>query len=177
MLKIIELRKSVENYKKMQLYSIDCISVESSIINDLIRDLEDGAGHTFCEVEKSNMIAKVIAYMEFGLPYEKNKSVLEKVLRICGISKKEVNELVDKEAMYVKATKTNMQKIIIWKSKSLSNEYMNKGTVIEDIVFKMKNKQIGEYCYSTDICKYELIIELDMAILRNVVRGIEYYLL
>ena len=54
---------------------------------------------------------------------------------------------------------------------------MNKGTVIEDIVFKIKNKQTGEYCYSTDLCKYELIIEPDVAILRNVVRGIEYYLL
>ena len=177
MLEIIELRKAVENYKKMQLYSIDCSSVEKSIINDLMRDMEDGAGYTFYEVEKKNMITKVIAYVEFGLPYEKNKSVLDKVIQICDISKEEVNQLVDKEAMYVKTTKKNMQKIIIWKGQAVSNEYMNKCDVIEDIIFKTKSNQAGEYCYSTDICKYELMIDSDMAILRNAVKGIEYYLL
>ena len=70
-----------------------------------------------------------------------------------------------------------MQKIIIWKSRTADNRHMNKGAVIEDIIFHVKNKHLGKYSYGTDYCQYELILEPDMAILRNLIKDIEYYLL
>lgn len=173
----MQVRSVVENYKKMQLYSIDSLSVECSIINDLAHDLEDGLKNTSCKEAKINMFAKVVAYLEFGLCYEKNKVLLDKIMQLCEVSRKDVNELIDKEARYVKTTKANIQKIIIWKSRSANNNYMNKGAVIEDIISHVKNNHLGKYCYRTDYCQYELILESDMAILRNAIKDIEYYLL
>lgn len=172
-----QMRSIVENYKKMQLYSIDYMSIESSIINDLVHDLDEVPGNIFCDDIKRNMIAKVVAYMEFGLCYENNKVMLDKVMQVCEVSKKDINELVDKEARYIKTTKANIQKIIIWKSQSTNNSYMNKGAVIDDIIAHVKNKHLGKYCYNTDYSRYELILDSDMVILRNVIKDIEYYLL
>ncbi|MBQ3510611.1 MAG: hypothetical protein IJA90_11425 [Peptococcaceae bacterium] len=172
-----QMRSIVENYKKMQLYSIDYKSVEFSIVDDLAHDLDEASENIICEEIKRNMIAKVVAYMEFGLCYENNKVLLDKIMKVCDVSKKNINELVDKEARYVKTTKANIQKIIIWKSQTKNNSYMNKGVVIEDIISHVKNNHVGRYIYSTDICKYELIIEFDIVILRNIIKDIEYYLL
>lgn len=172
-----QIRSNVENYKKMQLYSIDYKSVASSIIDDLAHELTEVSENKFCEEIKWNMIAKVVAYLEFGLCYEDNKVLLDKIMQVCKVSKKDINELVDKEARYVKTTKANIQKIIIWKSQTKKNSYMNKGVVIEDIISHVKNNHVGRYVYSTDICKYELIIEFDIVILRNIIKDIEYYLL
>lgn len=173
----MELRKSVENYKKMQLYSTDNISIKESIIIDLENSLKEYGDRKIGEQEKHDILAKVLSYIEFGFCSKEHKTLLEQILVLCKIDQTELNNMVNKDAQYVKATRANIQKIIIWKNHSSNSGHMKKGEVVEDILYRIKEKMPGEFLYESACCKYKLKIETDMIILKNEVKKIFYYLL
>lgn len=176
-MKRIELKNFVQNYKKLQLYSTDKNSIENSIIGDLQRDVEEYAGQMLGYVDECYIISKVIAYIEFGLNWNSGKDILEEALKLCNVTKAEINEIADKEAQYMKATKGNLQKLIIWKNTSSGTNYRKKGDIVEEILANVKAKKNGEYVYATDCCRYELTIVDDLVIMRDAVKKISYYLL
>lgn len=176
-MKRIDVESMVQNYKKLQLYSIDKIHVEESIMKDLKRDLEEYSGMPLGDTEKYSIVAKVIAYLEFGFSYEKYKKIFDIIILLCDTSREEINNLADMEAQYIKATKSNIQKVIIWRSHRANNRYMNKGDVVADILFRIRENKEGVYTYHTDCCRYELFIESEMVVLKNKIKEIIYYLL
>lgn len=175
-MKSLKVREMTENYKKIQLYSVDDFTVEQSIVIDLKQDLLEFREHLPNQLEQLQLLAKLISYLEFGLSYEKYNSLFTKVLEICHETKKSVYSMVDKDAQYVKASKANLQKLIIWKSEQ-PNKYCKKGTVIADIFTAVKLHICGIYVYKTDRSSYCLEINEDLVVLKNLKKDILYYLI
>ncbi len=172
----LKLRDITENYKKMQLYSLDDFTVEQSIVIDLKQDLLEFQEHLPNQLDQLQLLAKLVSYLEFGLSYEKYNSLFDKVLEICHETKKSLYTMVDKDAQYVKASKANLQKLIIWKSEQPSR-YCKKGTVVADIFSIIKLRMYGIYIYKTDRSSYCLEVNEEWVILKNLKKGILYYLI
>ena len=171
----VKMRELVENYKKIQLYAVNSHPVEEAIILELRQDLEEYQKHGPDEQERMQLLAKMIAYLEFGFAYEVYKLLFERLLELCGETKMSLYAMVDREAQYVKFSKANLQKLIIWKSEQPSR-YCNKGDVVADMVAAIKGRHYGSYTYETERCGYTLIVSEDMVILKNLRKGIAYYL-
>lgn len=172
----MKIREIIENCKKIQLYSVDNISIEESIIAELKQDLLEYENSNEECLLKEHMLAQIIAYMEFGLNYEKYQELFQQVLNISGISKSVFNSLWDREAQYVKASRKNLQKIIIWRTEQ-KKQYQNKGEIIETILALLKNNKYGTYQYRTERSAYQLEINQDLNTLTNLQKNIIYYLL
>ena len=172
----IYIRETVENYKKMQLYSVDCCTVEDSIITDLMQEVNNRSILYPDEFWKISVLAKIISYLEFGLPYEKYMHLFDKTLFLCQIDEKFLQNVVNPKAQYVKLSKRNLQKIVIWKTGNKHN-YRNKGDVIQDMLSSVRKKQYGNYLFETDKSGYQLSIEPSKTILKNVPKEISYYLI
>lgn len=172
---ILKIREFVENYKKIQLYSIDNDPVEESIIADLVQDLREKENFYLDNFEKTNIVAKMIAYFEFGFSYEENKTLIDQVMQLCSVDKTALNQWIDKEAQYIKITKNNLQKLLIWKSGD-KNKYLTKSEVIDEILANIKKQKKGNYLYQTDKSRYSLDITENMIVLKNNKKDIFYYL-
>ena len=121
-------------------------------------------------------MAKVICYLEFGFAYEAYAAVFDQVLTLCATSKKELNAYVNKEAQYVKLSRENLQKIVVWKTEQ-KQKYRKKGEIITEILSLGKQRCIGRYTYATEKSAFLLEIDSDLIILRNTRKGIFYYLI
>lgn len=170
------IRKLVENYKKTQLYAINTQSVKESIISELRQDLEDYQTHILNQQECLYLLAKIIAYLEFGFPYETYRTLFDTLLVVCGETKVSLYTLVDREAQYIKASKANLRKLIIWKS-GQSSRYPRKGDVVTDMFTAIKGRNYGVYTYETEFCKYTLTVSEDVVVLENIYKEILYYLI
>jgi len=172
----LKLQDITENYKKMQLYSLDDLTVEQSIVIDLKQDLLEFQEHLPNQLDQLQLLAKLVSYLEFGLSYEKYNSLFDKVLEICHETKKSLHLIVNKDAQYVKASKANLQKLIIWKSDQPS-KYCKKGTVVAEIFSTVKLHICGTYVYKTDRSYYCLEVNEDLVVLKNLKKDILYYLI
>ena len=171
----MEIRMLVENYKKLQLYSVDERSIEESIILEIKQDLLTQKREGWDAQQKQAMLAKVVAYVEFGLCYETYAAMFQQILNLCGITKDMFRSIWNKEAQYVKCSKKNLQKIIIWKTEQ-KQKYLNKGEVIDEIIALCKKHIYGTYQYKTEKSEYLLEINQEVVTLKNVSKKIIYYL-
>lgn len=165
----------VENYKKMMLFSIRPHKVEDTIIANLKTDIAElnGSPNSYW---RDHTIAKVIAYLEFGFPYEKYESLFESVLELCDMDYSTLWQWVNSKAQYVKTNMEELRKIIIWRS-SDRRQYINKGAVLTEIINIAKSKKFGTYLFATEQSAYELEVTSEQVILRNVSKGVQYYLI
>ena len=106
----MEIRMLVENYKKLQLYSVDERSIEESIILEIKQDLLTQKREGWDAQQKQAMLAKVVAYVEFGLCYETYAAMFQQILNLCGITKDMFRSIWNKEAQYVKCSKKKSAK-------------------------------------------------------------------
>jgi len=172
----LTMRAIVENYKKTQRYAMNMQPVSETITAELKQDLEEYREYCPGKKEKMQLIAKVIAYLEFGFPYETHRALFEKILALCGTSRDALSIVMDRESQYVKLSKINLQKIIIWKSDHPSR-YCNKGDIIETILQMVKEQRYGDHFYETDRCGYCLTIGKDIVLLKDLKKEIIYYLI
>ncbi len=172
----VVLREAVENYKKIQLYAVDDRAIEQSIIQELKMNILENDRKCPDFFLRTQLLAKVISYIEFGFAYEAYTAVFDQVLTLCAINKKELNAYIDKEAQYVKLSRENLQKIVVWKTEQ-KQKYRKKGEVIAEILSLCKQRCIGRYSYATEKSAFLLEIESDLIILRNTGKGIFYYLI
>lgn len=171
----LELRKIVENYKKMQLYALDDIPIEDAIIDEIGQEIVLYTDYALAHEEQLQILAKVIAYLEFGLPYESHKMLFEKVLELCQIAQKTLKSLVNWDAQYIRPSQLNLQKVLIWKT-GRSNHCLKKGEVVADLLHNIREHRLGIYIYQSEFCCYQLVISEEDIVLKNLRKGIQYYL-
>ena len=172
----VMLREAVENYKKIQLYAVDDCAIEQSIIQELKMNILENNRKCLDSFIRTQLLAKVICYLEFGFAYEAYAAVFDQVLTLCATSKKDLNAYVNKEAQYVKLSRENLQKIVVWKTEQ-KQKYRKKGEIITEILSLGKQRCIGRYTYATEKSAFLLEIDSDLIILRNTRKGIFYYLI
>ena len=168
------LRELVENYKKMQIYSIDEYTAEESIIFDIEQDL-NGYYKENLILKKRGILVKIIAYMEFGFIYENNQTLLDQALKLCSVNKDMLLSFVDGNAQYIGLKKIELSRVIVWKMDSRKKS-LRKGDVIEKILELVQIGQTGAYFFETQRSKYKLIIDKQEVKLENVKKRITYFL-
>ena len=167
------IRKIVENYKKMQLYSIDSNPVKTSILWDLEQDLADAEQYV---VDKNMVIAKLIAFLEFGFSWEPYHELFERVLEFCQMNREDLERFQKIEAQNIRLSRKNLREILIWKTREKKN-YKNKGDVIQEILNIVKQREIGNYIFETELCAYQLEVRKDTVVFQNLKKEIFYNIL
>ena len=87
----VMLREAVENYKKIQLYAVDDCAIEQSIIQELKLNILENNRKCLDSFIRTQLLAKVISYLEFGFAYEAYAAVFDQVLTLCATRKKELS--------------------------------------------------------------------------------------
>ena len=141
----VMLREAVENYKKIQLYAVDDCAIEQSIIQELKMNILENNRKCLDSFIRTQLLAKVISYLEFGFAYEAYAAVFDQVLALCATSKKELSAYVNKEAQYVKLSRENLQKIVVWKTEQKQKYGL---TIHEENLERRKRKKPTDWVSS-----------------------------
>nr|WP_297932776.1 hypothetical protein [uncultured Blautia sp.] len=126
----------------------------------------------------------ILAYLQMGFIYSDYEDLFDKIAELLGTSRTQIILESGECGKKIKLNKYQIRKIIRrWSSSKYHT--MTIDEVIEDIIFKVRNKLVGIYRYNSnkkpDISDedlsndlYELIVTFEESYLRDVRRG-KYY--
>ena len=87
-----KLAEAVSNYRKLQLYATDNLTIHDSIISDLQQMLSDKESYN-----EMDFLSRLIVYLEFGLSYKKHEKLFRQILQVTSISFRDLDCLVNKQ--------------------------------------------------------------------------------
>lgn len=121
--------------------------------------------------------AHIYAYLDMGFPYGEEKGLFDDILQLSGENKEIYMDLEYKNKRRIPLTKMSIRNLIgRWPASPKQD--MKIGQVVEDIINKVMNHEIGVYHYQSVVTKesYELIVEDDESIFHNFQTG-KFYLM
>lgn len=166
-----KLAEAVSNYRKLQLYATDNLTIHDSIISDLQQMLSDKESYN-----EMDFLSRLIVYLEFGLSYKKHEKLFRQILQVTSISFRDLGCLVNKQYRFIKVNKSHLRDIIICNGKGCDN-CQNKHDIICEILELIKYNKQGMYNFHCKYNTYCLIINNEKYLLRNTTKDIEYYLI
>lgn len=166
---VFKLKEQVNNYRKLQLYAVDDLTIKESIIYDLKQILQAEGSYS-----KEEILAKVIVYLEFGLTYQDNAELFKDILQDIDTSLTELMQYTDLQYRFKKANQVNLREIIICGGKCQFCQ--KKNDIILEVLKLIKYNKQGKYGFHCKYNDYCLIIDNNNYILKNLTKDIEYYL-
>lgn len=166
---IFKLKEQVNNYRKLQLYAIDDLTIKESIIYDLKQ-----ISHAIDSYCKEEILAKIIVYLEFGWEYQEHAELFKNILQNTDTSPAELEQHTDLQYRFPKANQASLREIIICSGRCAGCS--RKGDIIFEILELIKYNKSGQYSFHCKYNDYCLIIKDNKYILKNLTKDIEYNL-
>ena len=166
---ILKLKEQVNNYRKLQLYAIDDLTIKESIIYDLKQ-----ISHAIDSYCKEEILAKIIVYLEFGWEYQEHAELFKGILQNTDTLLAELEQRTDLQYRFPKVNQASLREIIICGGRC--TECSKKGDIISEILELIKYNKSGQYAFHCKYNDYCLIIEDNKYILKNLTKDIEYNL-
>ena len=166
---IFKLKEQVNNYRKLQLYAIDDLTIKESIIYDLKQ-----ISHAIDAYCKEEILAKIIVYLEFGWEYQEHAELFKGILQNTDTLLAELEQHTDLQYRFPKVNQASLREIIICGGRCTGCS--RKGDIIFEILELIKYNKSGQYAFHCKYNDYCLIIEDNKYILKNLTKDIEYNL-
>ena len=166
---IFKLKEQVNNYRKLQLYAIDDLTIKESIIYELKQ-----ISHAIDSYGKEEILAKIIVYLEFGWEYQEHAELFKGILQNTDTLLAELEQHTDLQYRFPKVNQASLREIIICGGRCTGCS--RKGDIIFEILELIKYNKSGQYAFHCKYNDYCLIIEDNKYILKNLTKDIEYNL-
>ena len=166
---IFKLKEQVNNYRKLQLYAIDDLTIKESIIYDLKQ-----ISHAIDSYCKEEILAKIIVYLEFGWEYQEHAELFKGILQNTDTLLAELEQHTDLQYRLPKVNQASLRESIICGGRCTGCS--RKGDIIFEILELIKYNKSGQYAFHCKYNDYCLIIEDNKYILKNLTKDIEYNL-
>lgn len=162
-------RERIENTKQPHLLNIKPIRIDEQIAHDIALYLEK-------PIEQEEALAELVAYLEFGLPYERYQVLFNQFLKQINITREELEALVDKKYRTMSLSRKSISEKMFWNADARNKReaIKSKHKIIKQIFELCRSGENGVYKFADAVSDYELIIQKPELRLVNITKGIEY---